>query len=81
MTVVVEGAEGMTWVGRYHERNDRGVQMHDVALYEPASATLPLSAWIERLMKFGIRVDAKHLVIPNESAIRIVRLTEYAQST
>jgi hypothetical protein len=77
VTVVVEGGNGATWVGRYHERNDRGVFMHDVAIHDPATATLPRDAWLERLLTFGIRVDAKHLVIPEADVARITRLLDF----
>lgn len=77
VTVVVESSGGTTWVGRYHERNDRGVFMHDVAIHDPTTATLPRDAWLERLLTFGIKVDAKHLVIPASEAGRITRLLEY----
>ncbi len=77
VTVVVEGASGYTWVGRYHERTDRGVVLHDVAVHDPATASHPRQAWIARLLKFGVRVDAKHLVIPTPETLRITRLTEF----
>jgi hypothetical protein len=77
VTVVVEGPSGRTWVGRYHERNARGVMLHDVATHDPATATLPRDAWVARLVQFGIRVDTKHLVVPNEDAGRVIRLAEW----
>lgn len=79
VTVVVESGSGTTWVGRYHERNERGVVLHDVATHDPATATLPRGAWFSRLIKFGVRVDTKHLVVPNEQASRVVRLTEWSE--
>lgn len=78
VTVVVESTGGTTWVGRYHERTERGVFMHDVAIHDPATATLPREAWLERLVTFGIKVDAKHLVIPTADAGRITRLLEFS---
>lgn len=77
VTVVVESTGGTTWVGRYHEQTDRGVFMHDVAIHDPTTATLPREAWLERLITFGIKVDAKHLVIPTAEAGRITRLLEF----
>jgi hypothetical protein len=77
VTVVVEGPGGITWVGRYHERNDRGVLLHDVATHDLGSAHESRAAWIERLLKFGIRIDQKHVVIPNADATRIVRLPDW----
>ena len=77
VTVVVESPAGLTWVGRYHERSERGVLLHDVATYDPASAEHQRTAWIQRLLKFGIGVDRKQVTIPNAEASRIVRLAEW----
>lgn len=81
VTVVVEGPGGMTWVGRYHERNERGVLLHDVASYDPAAADQPRSAWIQRQIKFGVRADLRHFVVPTDQASRIVRLMEWESSS
>lgn len=77
VTVVVQGTSGRTWVGRYHERIERGIVMHDVATHDPATVAESPAAWIARQIKFGVRVDAKFLVIPNEEAPRITRLMEF----
>jgi hypothetical protein len=76
ITVLVEGAGGKAWVGRYHEKNERGVLLLNVASHDPSSATLPRSAWLERVRKFGITVEAKHVVVPFADIGTIKRLTE-----
>lgn len=81
VTVVVEGGAGRTWVGRYHERTERGVLMHDVAVHDAANAELPRSAWIERLRKFGIRVEQRAVTVPGDQAGRITRLGEWEEHT
>lgn len=81
VTVVVESDAGVTWVGRYHERTPRGVMMHDVATHDPSTATLPREAWLSRIIRFGVRVDTKHLVVPNEHAGRVIRLADWAEPT
>ena len=69
VTVVVRGTSGRSWVGRYHERTERGIVLHDVAIHDPATAPVDRDAWLARLRKFGIKVDSKYVVIPeNESA-------------
>lgn len=80
VTVVVEGASGRTWVGRYHETNERGVVLHDVAIHDPATATLPRTAWVERLRKFGIHVDEPFVILPPKEAGPITRLAEWSQT-
>lgn len=73
ITVVVEGASGKTYVGRYHERGNRGVVLHDVGVHDPASAPDSKEAWLARLRKFGVRVDHKMLIVPGDEAGKIGR--------
>ena len=77
VTVVVEGASGRLWVGRYHETNERGVVLHDVAIHDPATVAEPRATWIERLRRFGIRVDERFVLLPLREAGPITRLTEW----
>lgn len=76
MTVVVAGASGRTYVGRYHERGARGLVMHDVGIHDPAASGVGIDEWLARQMKFGIRVDHKVLVVPEGEAGEIRRLAE-----
>lgn len=76
VTVVVDGSSGRSWVGRYHERTGRGIHLHDVAIHDPATALLPRDAWLDRLRKFGVKIDTKHVVIPDAESARVRRLTE-----
>ena len=73
--MVVEGASGRTYVGRYHERGNRGVVLHDVGIHDPGSAAEPKQAWLSRLRKFGIKVDHRTLIVPGDEAGNIERLT------
>jgi hypothetical protein len=79
VTVVVESRSGLTWVGRYHERNDRGFLLLDVATHDAAGAELPRPAWIDRLRKFGIRAEQKAITVPAGDVGRIVRLGEWKE--
>jgi len=80
VTVVVEGSSGRLWVGRYHESNERGVVMHDVAIHDPATVAVPRGVWVERLRKFGIRIDEPFVLLPLKEAGQITRLTEWHAS-
>jgi hypothetical protein len=74
VTVVIDGPSGKSWVGRYHERTERGILLHDVSIHDPATALVPREAWLERLRKFGVKVDAKHVVVPEAEAVEVRRL-------
>ncbi len=71
ITVVVRGASGRSWVGRYHERTERGILLHDVAIHDPATAPVDRDAWLARLRKFGIKVDTKFVVIPDNELAEV----------
>jgi hypothetical protein len=77
VTVVVAGASGRTYVGRYHERIPRGIVMHDVGIHDPEAAAEGRDAWIARQLKFGVRVDHRHLVVPTDEAGTITPLGEF----
>ena len=76
VTVVVDGRSGTCWVGRYHERTERGILLLDVAVHPSAGAEVPREDWLGRLRKFGVRSEVKHLVIPDSEEPRISRLVE-----
>ena len=80
VTVVVEGTSGRTWVGRYHETNERGVVLRDVAIHDPATVSQPRAAWIERIRKFGIRIEEPLVILPRKEAGPITRLTEWKEA-
>ncbi len=63
VTVVVSGASGRTYVGRWHERQERGVVLRDVAMLEPGN---DVDAWLAKLAKFGVPPEQRLLVVPNE---------------
>ncbi len=65
VTVVVTGASGRTYLGRWHERAARGVTMKDVAIREPDSDVM-LDAWLARQRKFGLDASEKFLIVPND---------------
>ena len=48
ITVIISGASGRTYVGRWHERGNRGVTMRDVAIHDPATTPVPLDAWLAK---------------------------------
>lgn len=73
VTVIVTGLSGRTYVGRYHERNERGVMLKDVGIHESGNG-LPLADWLDHQRKFGIRVDERALVVPGDEVAGMERL-------
>lgn len=73
ITVVVTGTSGATYVGRWHERQPRGVVLRDVA-------TLPagqdVATWLARLEKFGVPPAERTLVLPHEEVGEVRRFDE-----
>ena len=76
ITVVVSGASGRLYVGRYHETTDRGVVLHDVALREPDD-TLGADDWIARQIKFGVKIAERHVVVPISESVSVVKLVDW----
>ncbi|MEP6591113.1 MAG: hypothetical protein ABJC19_08010 [Gemmatimonadota bacterium] len=66
ITVVVTGASGRSYLGRWHEQGNRGVVMKNVAIHDPASAELPLDGWLAKQAKFGIASTEKMYIVPPE---------------
>ena len=68
VTVVVSGASGRTYLGRWHERGARGITMHDVAVHDPAANPATLDAWLARQEKFGVAATERFLIVPDDEA-------------
>jgi hypothetical protein len=75
ITVVVEGRSGRTYVGRYHERTDNGILLHDVGTHDPAGGS-SRDEYLARTLKFGVKADRKHLVIADDEVQAVKRLAQ-----
>ncbi len=75
ITVVLDGHDGRTFVGRYHEATARGVVLHDVAVFEPVSGA-DRKDWLRRQLKFGVQATHRTLVVPAETAGAVARLID-----
>jgi hypothetical protein len=62
ITVVVEGASGRTYVGRWHERTAKGIVMHDVATHEPTGAQSQAD-FLVHILKYGVRPEERTLLV------------------
>jgi hypothetical protein len=68
ITVVITGASGRTYVGRWHERGTRGITMKDVAIHDPHHVKVTVADWLAKQRTFGVAIAEKMLIIPNEEA-------------
>lgn len=65
VTVVLEGASGKTYVGRWHERGEKGIVMHDVAMHDPLNGQTR-EEFLARTLKFGVKPEQRTLVVAEE---------------
>lgn len=75
VTVVVSGADGLTYVGRFDREDERGVLLRDVAVWNPATAHGPVDEFLARTLKFGVRAEIRQLVLPSAEVASIRRLS------
>jgi hypothetical protein len=76
ITVIVETTGSRTYVGRYDSQDEHGVHMLDVGVHDQEAAELSKEDYIRKSVKFGIRSEHKHLVVPTSEVLRVVRLAE-----
>ena len=74
VTVVVETAGALTYVGRFDTEDQAGVHLLDVGVYDAASSNGTRDDFVRRSARFGVRSDRKHLIVPRADVSRITRL-------
>jgi hypothetical protein len=77
VTVVVTGASGKTYLGRYHERTGRGVLLHDVGVHDPGGAPHPRDEWLRLQDRFGVKVEHRHMTVPLEEVADVVPFLDW----
>ena len=77
MTVVLEASDGRTCVGRFDTEDEAGVHLLDVGIHRAEEGTASRDDYLRQTLKFGVRRDVPHLVVPRASVVRITRLSEY----
>ena len=75
ITVLVETGGPVTYLGRFDSEDGAGVHLLDVGVHD-AGGSVSKDEYVRKSMKFGIKVDRRHLVVPKGDVTRIVRLTE-----
>jgi hypothetical protein len=75
ITVVLEAAGDVVYVGRYHEETPKGVLLHDVAEHRGANP----GEFVRKTLKFGIRAQHPHVIVPGGEVKRVVRLVDWSE--
>jgi hypothetical protein len=75
VTVVVETAGTLTYIGRFDSEDATGVHLLDVGVHNAAEGGSK-DDYVRRCAKFGIRAEREHLVVPRQDVERITRLGE-----
>ena len=80
VTVVLETADGVLYVGRYHEETPAGVLLHDAAEHREEAGGATAEEFLRKTLKFGVRAAHPNLVVPSGSVRRVSRLVDWAAS-
>jgi len=80
VTVVLEAADGVMYVGRYHEETPAGLLLHDVAEHREAAGAATAEEFVQKTLKFGVRATHRHIVVPGASVRRVSRLVDWSAS-
>ena len=78
ITVVLEAAGDVLYVGRYHEETPKGVLLHDVAEHRGSA---DMEEFVRKTLRFGVRAQHPHMVVPNDEVRRVIRLVDWESRT
>ncbi len=78
ITVVVETTGPLTYVARFDSQDEQGVHLLNVAVHDRGAAGPTLEEFLARSMKFGVKAERKHLLLPSDQISRIRRLADPA---
>lgn len=73
ITVVIDAGD-RTFVGRFDRVEDGKVQLLNVAVHDGTAS--PREEFLRKNLKFGVRVDLKHLALPEDQVRSLVPLAE-----
>jgi hypothetical protein len=77
VTVVLETRSARTYVGRFDCQDEHGVHLLDVGVHQGGSdGGSSREDYLNRTLKFGVRAEHKHVVVPADDVAGIKRLTE-----
>ena len=78
ITVVEETSGPETYVGRFDRQDERSAHLKDVGVHRAGDDVEDWPEYLERTVKFGIKVDHGQVNVPAGDITRIVKLSEVA---
>ena len=73
ITVVLQTTGPHTYVGRFDHEDESGVHLLDVGMHD-ASGGARREEYLERTLRFGVRADRKHVIVPRAEIASITQL-------
>lgn len=86
VTVVLQARSGRTYVGRFDSQDERGVHLLDVGIHQGgggaagAGGEQAREEYLRRTLKFGVRAEHKHVLVPADDVVAITRLAEIGEA-
>jgi hypothetical protein len=80
ITVVLETTGKLMYVGRFDRQDETGVHLIGVSVFDPAQGTMSRTDFLSRTVKFGVRIDRPHLVVPGSQVSEITPLGDIASA-
>jgi len=77
VTVVLEARDARTYVGRFDSQDEHGVHLLDVGVHE-GGGEQSREEYLKRTLKFGVRAEHKHVLVPTGDVVGIARLADVA---
>jgi hypothetical protein len=78
VTVLLAATGGRSYIGRLDTEDESGVHLLDVAVHETQDGALSQEEFVRRTLKFGVRVEQKHVIVPSAEVASIKPLGEVA---
>jgi hypothetical protein len=79
ITVVIETHGPRTYVGRFDSEDQEGLHLLDAGVHEATADASSREDYVRRSVKYGVRAEHKHLIVPPHEVARITRLGEMPQ--
>jgi hypothetical protein len=78
VTVLLETRGNHAYIGRLDTEDEAGIHLLDVAVHDPQGSGLSKEEFVRHTLKFGVRVDRKHAVVPSAEVAAVKPLSEVA---